>query len=83
MTARRNVRRTAAIARLQQTRPGLKVWFTLPVAPQGLTEDSIALLDGLLAGGVKLAGVNGMTMDYGGSREGLTMHEATVAALTR
>lgn len=76
-----NTRRAQAIARLQAANEGLQVWFTLPVAPFGMTEDSVTLLDDTLAGGAVLHGVNVMTMNYGGSREAMTMREATAAAL--
>ncbi len=77
-----NERRSAAIAQLQHDNPGLAVWFTMPVTPQGLTGPSMTLLDDALAAEVEIAGVNIMTMDYGGSREtSMSMHEANVAAL--
>lgn len=77
-----NARRAEAIRRLQEANDGLQVWFTLPVAPFGMTEESVTLLDDTLAGGVELNGVNVMTMNFGGSREGMTMREATSSALT-
>lgn len=43
----------------------LAVWLTLPVSPDGLTADGVAAVDQMLAAGVDLAGVNGMTMDFG------------------
>ncbi len=62
-------RRAQAIARLQAEAAGdgrtLDVWVTLPVAPTGLTAEGLAALTTLLAHGVDLAGVNGMTMDFG------------------
>jgi len=42
----------------------LAVWLTLPVSPSGLTAEGIAVVDQMLAAGVELAGVNGMTMDF-------------------
>lgn len=66
-------RRAYAIAQLQADRraegKNLAVWVTLPVAPQGLTEDGTNGVSALLAGGVDLAGVNIMTMNYGASLE--------------
>ncbi|MGV8978536.1 MAG: chitinase [Cellulomonas sp.] len=44
---------------------GLDVWLTLPVAPTGLTDAGVAVVTGMLAAGVDVAGVNGMTMDFG------------------
>ncbi len=43
----------------------LAVWLTLPVATTGLTAEGQAVLAGMLAAGVDVAGVNGMTMDFG------------------
>jgi chitinase len=61
-------RRANAIARLQGARQAdhpLTVWLTLPVGPDGLTADGRDLVAGMLSAGVKLAGVNAMTMNYG------------------
>lgn len=78
-------RRAAAIRTLQQAtssqRP-LQVWLTLPATPQGLTAEGVAAVDGMLAAGVDLTGVNLMTMDFGaGRRAGQTMGQAARAAL--
>ncbi|KNC20112.1 glycosyl hydrolase family 18 [Arthrobacter sp. RIT-PI-e] len=75
-------RRAEAMAALQAERAGtdrpLNVWLTLPVAPTGLTADGTAAVAQFLAAGVDLAGVNVMTMDYGGSRtEGMSMLTAS------
>jgi len=80
------MRRATAIAELQKERraagKSLAVWVTLPVAPQGLTEDGTNAIAWLLTAGVDLAGVNVMTMDYGGSRqEGQSMQAASESAL--
>ena len=62
-------RRWQAVAALQKdlTAAGrsLDVWVTLPVLPQGLTADGVAVLASAVKLGVNLAGVNVMTMDYG------------------
>lgn len=64
-------RRSAAIAGLQAEAAAqgreLRVWFTLPVLPTGLTPDGVNVLDSALAAGVDIAGVNIMAMDYGDS----------------
>ncbi len=78
-------RRAQAIADLQdaratQGRP-LDVWLTLPVMPDGLTEDGLAAIEQLLDGGVDLAGVNVMTMNYGIDLSGRTMAQASIDAL--
>lgn len=79
-------RRSEALAAIQRerTKAGhpLAVWLTLPVAPTGLTPQGVELLDTTLAGGVDLAGVNVMTMDYGGAKPaGVSMLEAAKQAL--
>ncbi|WP_168796556.1 chitinase [Arthrobacter echini] len=75
-------RRAEAMAALQEERTDtaapLNVWLTLPVAPTGLTADGTATVTQFLEAGVDLAGVNIMTMDYGGSRpEGTDMLTAS------
>lgn len=61
-------RRVAAVAAVQQERADagkpLAVWLTLPVSPSGLTDDGVAVVRGMLEGGVQLRGVNVMTMDF-------------------
>jgi chitinase len=65
------VRRAHVIAALQQERQRagkpLAVWVTLPVSPTGLTPEGTDAVARLLAAHVDLAGVDVMTMDYGGS----------------
>lgn len=64
-----NTRRAKAIAAVQKQRAAegkpLKVWMTLPVATSGLTAEGIAAVQAMLKAGVKLEGVNAMTMDFG------------------
>ncbi len=79
-------RRAKVIARLQEhyrnNGKHLAVWLTLPVAPQGLTEDGTNAVSLVLTNGVDLAGVNVMTMDYGASRaEGQSVLDTSKAAL--
>jgi chitinase len=77
-----NERRAIAMRRLQEANPGLQIWLTVPVAPFGMTAEGVALVDVTLAASVELAGVNVMTMDYGGSRTPeMSMREATLQAL--
>ena len=56
-----------ALKLLQQSKPQVQVWYTLPVLPTGLTADGLKVVDAALKAGVKLAGVNVMAMDYGES----------------
>lgn len=65
-----NTRRARAIARLQQLHPDLDVSFTLPVMPEGLTQDGVNLLADAKANGVKISAVNIMAMDYGPAYSG-------------
>ncbi|MFD5464027.1 carbohydrate binding domain-containing protein [Kitasatospora sp. NPDC127059] len=59
-----NDRRSAALAKLQQAHPGLKVSLTLPVLPEGLTSDGVAVVKSARDAGVDLDLVNVMAMDY-------------------
>ncbi|MFF8730331.1 cellulose binding domain-containing protein [Streptomyces sp. NPDC015171] len=65
-----NTRRARAIAELQAEHPGLDVSFTLPVMPEGLTQDGVNLLANAKSEGVKISAVNIMAMDYGASYSG-------------
>ena len=62
-------RRAAAIKDLQgrasASGRSLAVWLTLPVPRTGLTDQGVSVVAGMLSAGVDLAGVNGMTMDFG------------------
>ncbi len=80
-------RRSEAIRLLQDwaRRDGreLVVWYTLPVLPQGLTADGLAVVRSALQWGVDLAGVNLMAMDYGASAAppaSATMGQYAIAA---
>ena len=61
------VLRDQAIAGLQAANPDLKVSFTLPVLPTGLTADGLHVLQQAMADGVRIDMVNIMAMDYGTS----------------
>lgn len=79
-------RRAAALARLQEMYrtqdKNLVIWLTLPVTPQGLTQEGTDAVAAVLAAGVDLAGVNVMTMDYGASKDqNMSMYEASRRAL--
>ncbi|WP_333779175.1 chitinase, partial [Streptomyces sp. IBSBF 3136] len=65
-----NTRRAQAIAKLQAQHPNLDVSFTLPVMPEGLTQDGVNLLSNAKSNGVKINTVNIMAMDYGASYNG-------------
>ncbi|MFE6826086.1 cellulose binding domain-containing protein [Streptomyces sp. NPDC057690] len=65
-----NARRAQAIAKLQQQHPDLNVSFTLPVMPEGLTQDGVNLLAGAKSAGVGIDTVNIMAMDYGPAYSG-------------
>ncbi len=56
-----------ALKLLQQAKPDVKIWYTLPVLPTGLTADGINVVESALKAGVNLAGVNVMAMDFGES----------------
>ena len=82
------VRRATVLAKLQADRrqhgKKLAIWLTLPVTPQGLSEDGTTMVTQLLDRKVDLAGVNAMTMDYGQSKSAdQSMQAASESALTR
>jgi chitinase len=60
-----NHRRDRALAALQAARPSLQIDFTLPVNPDGLPSDAMAMLRDALQAGVEVNLVNIMTMDFG------------------
>lgn len=79
-------RRAQVLKKLQDevraTGGNLAIWLTLPVAPQGLTEDGTRAVALFLEEKVDLAGINVMTMDYGGSKNPSdSMAEASQQAL--
>lgn len=81
-----SLRRATVLARLQENYrnngKNLAVWLTLPVAPQGLTKEGTDVIAKMLSKKVDIAGVNLMTMDYGGSKvQDQTMSEASQQAL--
>ena len=59
--------RSEAIALLQKERSDLEVTFTLPVMPNGLDSDGVALLESANKYDVQVSTVNLMTMNYGES----------------
>ena len=56
---------TQALQLLEQSRPDLKIWYTLPVGPNGFYADVNWALDTTFKAGAKLNGVNIMAMDFG------------------
>jgi hypothetical protein len=65
-----NTNRAKAIAKLQARHPDLDVSFTLPVMPEGLTQDGVNLLSDARSNGVRTSAVNIMAMDYGPAYNG-------------
>ena len=60
-----NGRRADAIAALQKDLPGLRVWVTVAVEPNGLSAQDKGIVQQLRDKGVVLSGINIMVMDYG------------------
>lgn len=83
--AEANVRRATVVKRIQddvRTDGGrLAVWLTLPVTPQGLEADALAVVDAMLDARVDLAGVNVMAMDFGDAEAGDDMRGAILDAV--
>ncbi|TYL55067.1 glycosyl hydrolase family 18 [Nocardioides sp. BGMRC 2183] len=74
-------RRAEALARLQDEED-VAVWLTVPGAPHGLPDDVLGLISATLDGGVDLAGVNVMTMNYAESKDAdQSMAEASIETL--
>jgi len=60
-----NERRNTALAGLQAQNPGLIISYTLPVDPDGISDDAQKLLADAKAKGLKVHSANVMTMDFG------------------
>jgi chitinase len=60
-----NARRDRALAKLQHAHPGLRIDYTVPVAPTGMEPNALALLRDAKSKAVKVNLVNIMTMDFG------------------
>ena len=71
-------RRNQAIKNLQSANSGLRVSYTLPVMPEGLTQDGLNLLSNAKSRGVRVDVVNVMAMDYGGCN--IDMGQAAIQA---
>jgi hypothetical protein len=74
-------RRNIALAAIQAANPNIQVSYTLPVATDGMNRGGIALLNNAMSHGVKVAVVNLMTMDYGGSADPLAMGAYAITAV--
>jgi chitinase len=80
-----SARRANAVRTIQDdaTKAGrpLAVWLTVPVDQTGLSDSAQALIVTMLDAGVDLAGINGMAMDFGGSKSAsVGMGDAVIAA---
>jgi chitinase len=76
-----NERRNTALAGLQARNPGLLITYTLPVDPNGISEDSQKLLADARAKGVNVHSVNVMTMDFGPQfSRGKKMSDVSIAS---
>ena len=60
-----NAMRGAALKQLQVANKNVRVAFTLPLAPTGLLQESIDILQAAISAGVEISFVNGLAMDYG------------------
>jgi chitinase len=81
-----NVRRADAIKSIQDdvraAKGSLAVWLTLPVTPDGLTAEAIAVVRTMLDRKVDLAGVNIMAMDFGEASASRDMLKAVTNSMT-
>jgi len=76
-----NERRNVVLARLQVSHPGLRISYTLPVDPNGISRESRGLLADAKARGVKVYSANVMTMDFGAHfSQGKKMCDVSIAS---
>ena len=76
-------RRALALAALQADQEQhLPVWLTLPVGPDGLTADGVATVQSFLDAGVRLDGVNAMTMNFASADAAAAPSAVAAASLT-
>jgi hypothetical protein len=76
-------RRNQALKNLQTASPGLKVSYTLPAMPEGLTQDGLNLLSNAKSNGVQVDIVNVMAMDYGSCNIDMGQAAINAASNTR
>lgn len=78
-------RRGLALAAVQSERVEngheLAIWLTLPVTPNGLSQEGVEAIDATLAAGVDIAGINLMVMNFGEGRGTASALEVTETAL--
>lgn len=81
-----NARRASAVKAIQDdaraSRGRLAVWLTLPVMPDGLRPDALAVVRSMLDARVDLAGVNVMAMDFGVPSAARDMRKAIASSVT-
>ncbi|MGH7990228.1 MAG: hypothetical protein ACREDS_08590, partial [Limisphaerales bacterium] len=76
-----NQRRNTALANLQAKNPGLIISYTLPVNPNGISEDAQKLLADAKAKGLKVHSANVMVMDFGPHfSKGKKMSDVSIAS---
>jgi hypothetical protein len=79
-----NQRRTDALVILQRKYPGLIISYTLPVDPNGISDESIALLADAKAKGLVVHSANLMTMDFGSHfSKGKKMSDVSIASVSK
>jgi len=76
-----NERRNTVLADLQAKYPGLRISYTLPVDPNGVSRESRKMLADAKAKGVKVYSANVMTMDFGAHfTDGKKMSDVSIAS---
>ena len=71
------------MATLEKDDPGLSVWLTLPVEPDGLQDDAQSVIKEMLNDHVSIAGINVMAMDFATApAAGSSMAASAEAALS-
>lgn len=76
-----NRRRNTVLSELQKNNPGLIISYTLPVDPDGISDDAQKLLADAKSRGVRVHSANVMTMDFGERfSEGKKMSDVSIAS---
>ena len=79
-----NVGRNFVLAALQKTNPGLRITFTLPVDPDGISQDARKMLADARDQGVKVFSANVMTMDFGANfSRGKKLSDVSIASVLK
>jgi chitinase len=77
-----NARRAVALKQVQDAKH-VRVALTLPVAPTGLLQESLDILQAVIAAGVEVSIVNGLAMDFGNGTDLATVPMQAIDGLAQ